>query len=86
MEYIYVLKCQKDKFYIGKTYNVQIEYNDHLDKKFEFTKNFKQSDIDIDSIFENSDLELIISKYIIKYDVYFRFHFYFFYFQQQNFF
>ena len=26
MEFIYVLKCQLDKYFIWKTYNVQIEY------------------------------------------------------------
>ena len=71
MEYIYVLKCktnlQSDKFFVGKTYNVQIEYNEHLDKKFDFTKDFKHTDIDIDSVFENVNLELVISKYINKY-------------------
>ena len=41
MEYIYVLKCQKDKYYIGKTYNVQIEYNEHLDGTFcDITKEY----------------------------------------------
>ena len=70
MEFIYVLKCQKDTFYIGKTYNVQIEYNEHLDGTIcDFTKQNKPCDID--SIFElTSDisLELVISKYIIKFD------------------
>ena len=54
MEYIYVLKCQKDKYYIGKTYNVQIEYNEHLDGTFcDITKEYKPCDIH--SIFEVSD-------------------------------
>lgn len=69
MEYIYVLKCQKDKYYIGKTYNVQIEYNEHLDGTFcDITKEYKPCDIH--SIFEVSDeiyLNIIISKYILKY-------------------
>jgi len=69
MEYIYALKCQKDKYYIGKTFNVQIEYNEHLDGTFcDITKEYKPCDID--SIFELSDkikYPDIISKYIIKY-------------------
>lgn len=67
MEYIYVLKCQKEKFFVGKTYNVQIEYNEHLEGCFEYTKNLTQNEIDIDSIFETSNLELVIAKYINKY-------------------
>lgn len=77
MEYIYALKCQKDKFYIGQTYNVQIEYNEHLDGTFcDLTKEFKPCDID--SIFEVSEritLNLIIAIYINKYgkkNVYFQ--------------
>jgi len=70
MEYIYILKCQKDKYYIGKTYNVQIEYNEHLDGSFcDFTKEFKPCDIE--GIFEidtNIALELVIAKYVKKYD------------------
>jgi predicted GIY-YIG superfamily endonuclease len=71
MEYIYILKCQKEKYYIGKTYNVQIEYNEHLDGSFcNFTKEFKPCDID--GIFEVdkniSNLELVIAKYVNKYD------------------
>lgn len=69
MEFIYSLKCQKDKFYIGQTYNVQIEYNEHLDGTFcDITKEFKP--FDIDAIFEVSStipIELVISKYINKY-------------------
>ena len=66
MEYIYVLKCQKDKYYIGKTYNVQIEYNEHLDGTFcDITKEYKPCDID--SIFEDIKLGIIIGKYILKY-------------------
>jgi len=71
MEYIYILKCQKEKYYIGKTYNVQIEYNEHLDGSFcNFTKEFKPCDID--GIFEVdkniANLELVIAKYVNKYD------------------
>jgi predicted GIY-YIG superfamily endonuclease len=69
MEYIYALKCQKNKYYIGKTYNVQIEYNEHLDGTFcDVTKEYKPCDID--SIFELTDditLNLVISKYVIKF-------------------
>ena len=69
MEYIYVLKCQKEKFFVGKTYNVQIEYNEHLDGTFcEITKEYKP--YDIDCIFELSDkitLYSVIAKYCNKY-------------------
>ena len=69
MEYIYVLKCQKDKYYIGKTFNVNIEYNEHLDGKIcEFTQAYKP--YDIECIFEaddNFNIYKIISKYIEKY-------------------
>jgi len=69
MEYIYVLKCQKDKFFIWKTYNVQIEYNEHLDGTFcDMTKEFKPYDIDcIFEVNENIILEMIIARYINKY-------------------
>jgi predicted GIY-YIG superfamily endonuclease len=70
MEFIYVLKCQKDKFFIGKTYNVQIEYNEHLDGTFcDLTKEFKP--YDIECIFELNDkitLENVISSYVKKYE------------------
>jgi hypothetical protein len=70
MEYIYILKCQKEKYFIGKTYNVQIEYNEHLDGTFcDFTKEFKPCDIE--GIFEldtEINLELIVAKYVNKYD------------------
>ena len=69
MEYIYILKCQKEKFFIGKTYNVQIEYNEHLDGSFcDFTKEFNPCDIV--GIFEldtNISLELVSAKYVNKY-------------------
>ena len=49
MEYIYVLKCktnlQNHVFFVGHTYNVQIEYNEHLDKKFEFTNSHFSSGV-----------------------------------------
>ena len=69
MEYIYVLKCQKDKYFIGKTYNVQIEYNEHLDGTFcDLTKEFKPYEIEcIFELVENNDLDIVISKYILKY-------------------
>ena len=69
MEFIYVLKCQKDKYFIWKTYNVQIEYNEHLDGTFcEITKEYKP--YDIDCIFELTDtitLNSVIAKYCNKY-------------------
>ena len=69
MEFIYVLKCQLDKYFIWKTYNVQIEYNEHLDGTFcEITKEYKP--YDIDCIFELSDritLYSVIAKYCNKY-------------------
>ena len=70
MEYIYVLKCQKDKYFIGKTYNVQIDYNEHLDGTFcDFTKEYKPCDIEtIFEVIPEISLELVISKYINKYD------------------
>ena len=70
MEYIYVLKCQKDKYYIGKTYNVQIEYNQHLDGSYcDFTKEFKPCDIEtIFELTEQINLEIVIAKYINKYN------------------
>jgi hypothetical protein len=68
MEFIYVLKCQKEKYFISKTYNVQIEYNEHLDGTFcDVTKEFKP--YDIDCIFEATNtitLNKIIAKYLNK--------------------
>lgn len=72
MEFIYVLKCQKEKYFIWKTYNVHIEYNEHLDGTFcEITKEYKP--YDIECIFELSNLsqlsllETVIAKYCNKY-------------------
>jgi len=69
MEYIYILECQQNKFFIGKTYNIQIEYNEHLDGTFcDITKTFKP--LSIHCIFDiNSDINIniIIGKYILKY-------------------
>ncbi len=69
MEFIYVLKCQKDKYFINKTYNVQIEYNEHLDGTFcDLTKEFKPYDIDcIFEVNEKVKLEFIIAQYVNKY-------------------
>jgi len=69
MEYIYVLECQKNKYFIGKTYNIQIEYNEHLDGTFcDLTKEYKP--IGILCIFEETkkiNTNIIIGKYILKY-------------------
>jgi hypothetical protein len=69
MEFIYVLKCQQEKYFIWKTYNVQIEYNEHLDGTFcQITKEYKP--YDIDCIFELTDkitLNSVIAKYCNKY-------------------
>jgi predicted GIY-YIG superfamily endonuclease len=69
MEYIYVLECQKNKYFIGKTYNIQIEYNEHLDGTFcDLTKEYKP--IGILCIFEQTNdinTNIIIGKYILKY-------------------
>ena len=69
MEYIYVLECQQNKYFIGKTYNIQIEYNDHLDGTFcEITSIYKPINIhcilDLDN---NFNINIIIAKYILKY-------------------
>ena len=66
MEYIYILECQKNKYFIGKTYNIQIEYNEHLDGSFcEITREYKP--LSIHCILDNNDINIIIAKYIIKY-------------------
>jgi len=69
MEFIYILKCQKDKYYIGKSFNIQSDYNKHLDGNFcDITKTYKP--FAIDAIFEHKDniiYEHIIAKYIKKY-------------------
>lgn len=69
MEYIYILECQKNKYFIGKTYNIQIEYNEHLDGTFcDLTREYKP--IGIKCIFEqneNININIVIAKYILKY-------------------
>lgn len=69
MEFIYTLRCQKDKYYIGKTYNVQIEYNEHLDGTFcDITKEYKPYDIEcILEVDDNISLEIVIAKYLNRY-------------------
>ena len=76
MEYIYVLECQKNKYFIGKTYNIQIEYNEHLDGTFcDLTKEYKP--IGILCIFEQTkkiNTNLIIkniSRFNYEYKIFF---------------
>jgi hypothetical protein len=70
MKYIYILTCQKDKYYIGKTDDVQKEYNQHLDGTIcEFTNIYKP--FDIECIFvkdDNFDLYRVIAKYTHRYN------------------
>jgi hypothetical protein len=69
MEYIYVLKCQNDKYYIGISKNIEEDYNIHLNGKYcNYTK--KNKPFNIDSVFiikNNIVIEDIISKYITMY-------------------
>ena len=75
MEYIYVLKCQNNKYYIGKSINnFEEDYNLHLNGKYcNYTK--KNKPFSIDSVFiinnnilNNITIEDIISKYITMYN------------------
>jgi hypothetical protein len=69
MEYIYILKCQNDKYYIGISKNIEEDYNIHLNGKYcNYTK--KNKPFNIDSVFiinNNIIIEDIISKYITMY-------------------
>jgi predicted GIY-YIG superfamily endonuclease len=69
MEYIYILECQQNKYFIGKTYNIQIEYNEHLDGTFcNLTNEFKPLSIHcILDINTNININIVIAKYILKY-------------------
>lgn len=71
MDYIYVLNCQNNKYYIGKTKNINLEFKNHMDGKsqrFSFTK--KNKPYNIEALFNQTDdfdMYSIVAKYIIKY-------------------
>ena len=63
--HLYFLKLQQDKYYIGKTNNIQIRIKDHFNQKgSSFTKLYKP--IELLKIIENCD-KYDEDKYVLKY-------------------
>jgi predicted GIY-YIG superfamily endonuclease len=71
MSSIYVLKCENNKYYIGKTKDIESRYNDHCNGNgSEFTKKYKP--IKIIDIIKNADEfeeDKQVKKYMSKYGI-----------------
>jgi len=71
MTSIYVLKCEHNKYYVGKTKDIESRYNDHCNGYgSEFTKKYKP--INIIDIIKNADEfeeDKQVKKYMAKYGI-----------------
>lgn len=68
---IYVLKCETDKYYVGKTYNIDRRYNEHaVQNGSEWTKCHKPLEIieQIDNC-DDFDEDKYVLKYMSKYGI-----------------
>lgn len=71
MSSIYVLKCEHNKYYVGKTKDIESRYNDHCNGYgSEFTKKYKPiNTIDIIKNADEFEEDKQVKKYMSKYGI-----------------